>query len=422
MKTGITDKDLVKLVKLKLYEIEATIDKEWKNFDSISLMTGLGGVAIFYAQMDKWVNSKKRLSKISKILERIFDNINKGDFVITYSSGLIGVAFMLNLLRKEGVIKGDDIDDYLLFFDNLIIEKSLEPFTNFEDIDFLHGRLGAANYFLERSTTDELLLAKIKQLFHGIADVVDNNTQMTKQVENITEFDELTHRTNCGLAHGHTSVILIFSKYLKMFPNDKKIFSSLNNSIQCLLTLQSKNANNLASFPGIAVNQKTASYNIPLGWCYGDQTIAFGISEAAEIVQSKALSKTAYEVAKRTLQRDTFETALSKSSDAGFCHGASSLAYLHKVFFQKYQDKKFMYLYQEFAKEVINKGNDLDGLAGYRKYLGDNKFENAIGLLDGIVGIGLFLLDSIMDEEKQINWQSCFLLNSLLVNKRINSH
>ena len=96
------------------------------------------------------------------------------------------------------------------------------------------------------------------------------------------------------------------------------------------------------------------------------------------------------------MKRDTFEVFLSKLGNAGFCHGASSLDQL----------------YRDFTSMVLEKGNGLEGLAGYRKYSGNLQFEDAIGLLDGGIEIGLFLLDRIMERDDQINWQSCFLLNS----------
>ena len=58
-----------------------------------------------------------------------------------------------------------------------------------------------------------------------------------------------------------------------------------------------------------------------------------------------------------------------------------------------------------FMKDVLRKGEDENlGIAGYRKFMGNDKYENAIGLLDGVVGIGVVLIDSLMKENQKIEW------------------
>ena len=44
------------------------------------------------------------------------------------------------------------------------------------------------------------------------------------------------------------------------------------------------------------------------------------------------------------------------------------------------------------------------------KYNGEGELVQAIGILDGITGIGVFLLDNILKEKSNFNWQSIFLL------------
>ena len=104
METQTIEEEVEKQIINKIREIEDVVDREWKKEEAISLMTGLSGVPLFYAQMDRWSNEISRTDKIYHVLEKVFEQLNKGNFIMTYSSGIIGVAFMLNLLQKENKV------------------------------------------------------------------------------------------------------------------------------------------------------------------------------------------------------------------------------------------------------------------------------------------------------------------------------
>ena len=180
---------------------------------------------------------------------------------------------------------------------------------------------------------------------------------------------------------------------------------------QFLLGFQTTDDTTLSAFPSIAVNQKTALYDIPLGWCYGNQTLSYGLYIASLVLNDQSINESAKSIAHRTLRRDTFEKAYSKNTDAGFCHGASSLAYLQKKWGQLPMILNLKGYIKSSFKFLCLKETTIKGWQGYRKYLGNNKYESAIGLLDGIVGIGIVFIDAIIEDEKNINWPSFFLLD-----------
>lgn len=397
-------------IRYKLEEIEFGIDKEWRNHREISLMTGLGSVCLFYAQRDIFNQVKNPGKKVELVLEPLFDEINSGNFVFSYCNGLVGAAFLINLLNKYNSIDRNTANDSLSFFDDFILENSKQSFSNFEDIDFLHARMGVVHYFLERNSMSKNVELDFKNLVHNVCEVVCEQVLLTESVRELSSYNDLTHITNFGLAHGHTAVILLLSKYLKKYGEDPIVRRSLEMSINCVISFKSKDDTSTSLFPAMGVNPQLSEYNVPLGWCYGDQTIAFGFSKASEIISTPMIASLAQETAFRTLRRDTFELALSDKSDACFCHGATSLAYLNKLFYKKYRVEKFFHLYEKFTKVALDKGNDKEGIAGYRNFLGFNKYESKIGLLDGVSGIGLFFMDALCNGKDQIDWQSCFLL------------
>ncbi|MCK0125305.1 hypothetical protein MWU76_12940 [Gelidibacter sp. F2691] len=60
----------------------------------------------------------------------------------------------------------------------------------------------------------------------------------------------------------------------------------------------------------------------------------------------------------------------------------------------------FYTAYNFFIEETIRRSYRKSGIAGYQKYLGNDKYQTSIGLLDGVLGIGL--VDNQFGEE--IDW------------------
>ncbi|MEF9476550.1 hypothetical protein OWR28_01195 [Chryseobacterium sp. 1B4] len=81
-----------------------------------------------------------------------------------------------------------------------------------------------------------------------------------------------------------------------------------------------------------------------------------------------------------------------ESCDPGFCHGTISVAYYHKKWYLITGDTRFLELYKKFTQLTLSLSTEKKGLAGYLKNTGTGGKQAALGLLDGIAGIGVFLL------------------------------
>ncbi|WP_338648507.1 lanthionine synthetase LanC family protein [Flavobacterium sp. KS-LB2] len=395
----------------KIFSIEKVLSTNWKSNENFSLFTGIGGLPLFYVMLFKLTKEKKYLRKNQEIVEELFERLNNENYNMTYTSGITGLAYLFHFLNDKGFLE-EDISETLYFLDDVILKFTKKQLKSYADIDFLHGGLGAANYLLLRTNFNSAIESETIVIFEKIARLVEEDISKTMLVKNVSTYDEDSHRTNCGLAHGHISNIIIFSKFLSKYKDNTLIKRILEKSVECVLSFKSVDDTTLAAFPSIAVSKTTASYRIPLGWCYGDQTISLGLYRAAKVLSSENLYREALSNARRTLRRDDFIKAfMSPLSDAGFCHGASSLAYLHKKWFEITKEKEFDVLYEKFIQEIMQKGNDNLGLAGYRKFIGHNDYENSIGLLDGVIGIGIVLIDYILEDENSLSWDEFFLLN-----------
>lgn len=395
----------------KIIQIEKDLDIIWKNEDNLSLLNGIGGLPIFYYMLYKLTTDNIYLEKMNNGIEILFDKLNTSRLSYTYCDGLTGIAFMLEFLKKQNILNYD-ISETIELIDNAVINYALRNTQSYDDVDFLHGSLGIAFYFIEKLPINESTDSHIIKLIKRIGTIIKEDILKTKCVCNLQTYDDLTHRTNVGLAHGHISSIIIFSKYLEKFPEDSYIREILADSVSCVLDFKSDDDSTPSAFPGISINRHIADYRIHMGWCYGDQSTALGFFKASKVLNDTNLEIIAKNLAYRTLKRDTILKALKseKRCDAGFCHGVSSLSYIHKKFFKITKDAAFQKAYEMFLDEMIKMGSWANGIGGYKKFAGENKFERAIGMLSGSIGIGIVLIDYLLDDEN-VNWESVFLLD-----------
>ena len=408
----------------KLLEIESVIDQNWHKepyTSDLSLLTGISGIPIFYYVLYKHTNDPKYLSKIEEVLNVIFEKLNEGEETIpkTYCLGLAGIAYMLNFLEKSGDIN-IDFSEALETFDEILLDTvdhflsyidNIESEYIMEQVDFLHGVSGLAHYFLSREKK-EIYSEKIIILFEKLSEIVEQDYRRALEVKDIDEVTKDLHKTNLGLAHGHISFILLFSKFLEIFPHNNKVKDALESSAKTVLLFKNEQEDEFCLFPSIAVNKKTALYNIHLGWCYGDQSVSYGLYKAGKTLKDESLITISKEVALSTLKRDSLGTALlhEESCDPGFCHGTISVAYYHKKWHLITEDSRFLELYKKFTQLTLSLSTEEKGLAGYLKNTGTGDKQPALGLLDGIAGIGVFFADSLLSNSSSIQWDSIFLL------------
>lgn len=404
------------LALLKILEIEKDL---WENKEnqSLSLFTGIGGLPVFYYMLYELTEKKEYLDKIYVTLEDVFNLINgDDDYSMSYCNGLSGVALSFEFLLKKEFLKievKNDLEEALDYIDEVVVKFVQNNTKQYEDVDFLHGAFGVGFYLnerLKRKKTNSFINATA-HIFDLLADLVIEDVEKSfLDISSENNSKENNHSTNCGLAHGHVSHIIVFSEYLKNDPQNGKVKLALEKSLACLLEFKSTTPDSFSVFPSIAVNQKSAVYKIPLGWCYGDQTISIGLYKASQVINDSKIKSLAVEIAEKTLERDTIEAIFPiPLFDSGFCHGLSSIAYVHKKWFEVLRDSRFEIVYLKFIDMILKDSKTNVGFGGYQKHMGNNKYVNSYGFLDGSLGIGVVLIDYLLGENNT-GWENFFLL------------
>lgn len=380
--------------------IEQQLYCSWKDVDNISLYQGISGIALFYYNLYRLTKEEKHLNELNKIIETLFEKLNNSTYNYSYCEGLSGIAHLIYFLKQKKIID-EDVEDTLKEIDSILYNWAINYTSDIESIDFLHGSLGTLHYLIDRKYT------KAKTLLYKIKEVIEKDIEEGK-----TSFE--TNVVNCGLAHGNISYLLIFSNYLEKYPKDTIIENFIFKVINLQLKYKSRNSNSLSVFPSIvyANTNEPNNYDIPMGWCYGDQTAVFGLNKAAKIIDDDKVLSLTKEIAYHCCKRDTIiKSFFSEESDACFCHGTSSAAYLFKKMYKTYNEDVFNDKYELFINYTLDRRKFPDVISGYKKYsniTGENEVSNS--LLDGISGIGIVLIDYLLGNENN-DWDKFFLLN-----------
>ncbi|MFP3591347.1 lanthionine synthetase LanC family protein [Chryseobacterium sp. SIMBA_038] len=401
----------------KINEIEIFLDEILENplyNKNLSLFSGIGGVPIFYGLLHKYKSDQKYIDKIDKFIEFCFTYLDDNSNIIglTYCDGLCGLGQMLNFVTEKN-LTSIDLSEALDSIDEILYENirhflkrvdQLSHDDRVEQIDFLHGIFGLAHYLISRPKN--LHQKVLVDFFDKLAEIVDIECEFTFFAKSECNVSDTSYQTNLGLAHGHISYILIFSKFYELYPEKENIKSIIKKSAYSVKSFENKDLESNIIFPGIAVNKETANYDVHLGWCYGDQSVAFGLYKAGIILEDSVLidisKKTAFSTLKRLYSDQIF--------DAGFCHGSSSVGYLHLKLYLLTKDKNHKDAYHHFVNQTLKFCDFNDGIAGFKKYNGPDDYRNNIGMLDGLIGVGIFLLDAQL-QNTYSSWDSFFLLN-----------
>lgn len=373
--------------------------KIFKNLENtpVSLYTGIGGQILFYSIYLKKYGSDDDLNNFRKMIENLFFGLNEQQYNFFFCDGLVGVAFLIRHLEEEGLLKDFDYSDFLNDVDNFFYSILQKEVQKMNEIDFLHGNLGIANYFLEFELIKDIS-KNHSAYFDKTTLVIESHLSRIKLNENN---DELI---NFGLSHGLSSYLVFFSKLFKL-TNENRYKENIFKIIEVYKYFY--NRNEQSSFPSQGYTRNNSNYEVSLGWCYGDQTISYCIYKAGNLLKEDKIIDFSLEIVEHWSKKNSIHSAITNPFyDNMFCHGLSGVAYLNKKWYQISKKEDLIENHKFFINEIY-KSERL-----FQKYDSiDSNYKENLGLLDGSCGLGLVIIDSLEDINSKNKWDRFFLLN-----------
>ncbi len=387
----------------------------------MGLLTGRTAHILFYAYLSKHTKNEKYFDKALERIDEVyalFDQYKDKHDVYSYGGGVLGLAWVLRLLHKEGMISVD-IDDVLEDIDGVVDDFLNKDLKNHK-YDPLYGYVSKGIYLLERVPEQRAVdgLARIVDtLVKEAIPVGSYLTWHNKEKDLLVPTIEGSPRwCDCGIAHGTSGIILLLCAIYEKGLFRDRITPLIQKAVGWLLSVEDTEEHAIFKMPYFvtypAINTSTSSTTkaYKLAWCYGDLSIAWTLTKAAKTLDCESWLAAAHKLALSCASVPIQDSGVVKEDgtiDPTFCHGAIGVAYLLNKINGYFHDDKMasaIHQWKEIAiretGECLTHKNLICNLEGLKE---------DCGLLYGYSGIGLALM-GLMDSELT-GWDGALLLN-----------
>lgn len=390
---------LSKIIKIILYRYNSD-DLEM----DISLCTGDLGLLLLQSQIYKHTNDYKIKNCIVKCLTLIIDQIEKPNSYLTpsYGGGLAGFGWIIDYLVYLNII--DFISDRFFSTLDVYLSESLDDMIDHRNYDQLYGAIGIGLYFLRRNNKEEVEKV-INSLFHNA-----HKTGIEVKWA-IFNQDKKKYVYDLGLAHGMAGIIYFLRKCHESDICRSKCLFMMNGCLSFYLNnIQNKTIVG-SFFSHMIMTDEYPARRVQslsrLAWCYGDLGILQSLYKTAKYLKDRHKEKLFENMIEETSKRKEYnETYVG---DEMFCHGSSGVGYIYLDLYRISRNITFKHIVDFWADQTVKFAKNtfaLDSNSGinYGKK----------GLLDGITGVGLFLLSYLCTilhaNDLNENWKECVFL------------
>jgi lantibiotic biosynthesis protein len=392
------------------------IDNEIENrlySEKSDLLDGLGGVSMYYLNRYYQTENSKFESQSIEILEKIVFDINCISLPNYISLGIPSVApcWLIDQYVNGGFLEEGEKNNSKSIIDFIVSSTSdNELNNNFHDL--FYGFIGKALILIENSKEGN------RSYVDKIIDILKTNSIPTDNgiywnTPNPFYRSIKFERTiNYGIPHGSCGIILFLLKCCHIYNLHDELMLIVKRSIDWLM-YQLNNENNRLRY---YYSSKELGDTGKLGWCYGDQTVAFTLLRYYETFNcSKALSK-AWELIEQAAAKPIDQTGVRYYPKYGYydmrvCHGTSSVAYMWKKMFDITGDNTLKALSDKWLGITLDNLEiflpQLEKIAILEKE--NDTIDTSMGFINGLSGVGLVLISFL--DPKLSGWDKLLLLD-----------
>lgn len=381
----------------ELDKIAKEIENQIPDLSLPGLMSGTAGISLFLFIYSKYKGSEHFYNIACQILEKTIDNINlcTGH---SLCSGISGICWAIEFLCKNEYIDkqnrkiNQELNSYLK---NKAIKSAEEG-----DFDFLHGSIGSAIYLLESKDSDisfhENILKSLTQYMH---DSYEGGYWMYYWADMKKD-----RRINISISHGMSSTCIYLIQLLNKIGSKEEGKYLLEKSINYIIAQEYKE-NRLSAFPTFCkqYDNKNQIRNSRLGWCYGDLGIGLLFWNYYKYLDSKYFRDKSIDLFLKIGKRKDLD--MNSVHDAGLCHGTSGIGLIYHKMYLNTNINEFKKISEYWLNETINYSFSKKGQSAYPS----NNPEHSLSLLDGIAGIGLYLLTQV--DNQYLGWEKMLFIN-----------
>jgi lantibiotic modifying enzyme len=375
---------------------------------NISFMNGLAGASLVSAHLGRALSTDMgavagaEMRQMSKMLQdQLLDRLRSGDLKISslhsICSGLAGVIYALDELKREGFSEHTLERSTRDSLTELLLSKSLEDFDN-RNTDYLHGPLGVF-FVLLGDMHHAPTMDALDQIFACYQEQLVKDHLGSRIYNSVLEGQKETDEYNFGLAHGMSGHIMLWTEahargYRPQETEElvARMFQYIDHFRVEPGEIPTKGSHKY--YPKSVIENdeeaweeiKEETYNSRLGWCYGDINIAFAKIKAGKVFDRQDWLNEGLDLARHVATRlDPADAQIS--TNAFFCHGAAGLVYMFGLLHQATGEDIFL-------KARTNYADYYQELWQLPRYT-DLQLRRPASFLDGIPGAVLGTLSGI---------------------------
>lgn len=391
-------------IESKLHEIYNCLVKINIDKEKFGLLDGRDSTILFLYNYHKFFPNPSNEVYCDKLTSETFNllntklpgNIQQGNF----HSGFSGLMWLISHLGKEYI----DLDSLTKYEFNKFCFQRAYNYLKIGNYDFLMGGIGYSITLFENEMFNEI--KRLSQLLLSNSNL-DDNSNLFWTSSNL--YDLSSNKIQyLGLAHGSASILMFFVLKGKIDNKESEIsnYEICNRIIKNILNYKDTKSLNL--FPSEITNQESHQ-NTRLAWCHGDLGIAAAIFNAGVTFNNQEWLNEAYEILHHI---HTKRTDLEQNGiyDANICHGAAGVAHIFNKIYQYSKITEFKDATDLWIGHVLSFAKHDDGIAGFKTMDNEKGLINSTGMLTGVSGIGLVLLNYLYPETVN-TWDRCLLLS-----------
>ncbi|MDU1405244.1 MAG: lanthionine synthetase C family protein [Streptococcus mitis] len=380
------------------------IETKYQNtFFEKSLSHGIPSLILMYSSLYKITKQEKYMVVSQVYIEKLVEIVSKdGIESPSLYAGTAGIALAIReaslsgkyytkLLNSLHRLLKKQIQEKLIISLSNIDKGIIEPF----DYDMVNGFSGIVNYLiLER----EYFLEELKQI----------GTYLLKYIETI-----LNKVTNCsvglkngldlGIAHGIVGPMLALAK-LKSENILKEDMGIVNEAIKLVFLCRRDDK----LWPGKIYSNNIINLdfkNLPtrMAWCYGTPGVAFALFKICQLMNLNYIDEIIESLVNHL--HSTEKNIYSPS----MCHGLAGVAFIYDFIGRNNSNVELTDFSDSLRKKIITLFSEekVFGYTDKEKIVDVEVNLESVGILQGVTGIVLFLLNPYSDEN--LLWERMFI-------------
>lgn len=391
--------------------LDGELTKHWQ-FEPHGLLSGSGGASLYFMERYFKTGNASFLDHSLQILEREIANINDSEAEDYLSIGYHASSscWLIDQFIKYDVLDATEKLSSGEWIKLAVASTTEEEFTSNRH-DLFYGYIGKAVIIMEHDK--ELALPFISKIIEALKrnavwDSKRAHWKTSYPFHATTSFEETI---NLGIPHGSCGIILFLLKCCDVYNLHDELHDTLKGSISWMVDQLNRNNNKL-----LYSYSSTPSDTGKLGWCYGDQAIAFTLLRYYETFNCNTAKIKAYELIEQAASKPMEQTGVQYYPQYGYydvriCHGTSSVAYMWQKMYHITKDENVKALADKWLNITVENLDiflpQLDKIAKLEK---DNQtIDTSMGFLNGLSGVGLVLI--AFDKPKLSSWDKLLLLD-----------